>query len=72
MYSHEDRIRAVKLYIKLGKRTGATLRQRHERPPRFCVDARRVAGGACLLRAVSGGLRYKKIEVRAASLITPA
>ena len=27
MYSYEDRIRAVKLYIKLGKRTGATLRQ---------------------------------------------
>lgn len=27
MYSHEYRIRAVKLYIKLGKRTGATLRQ---------------------------------------------
>ena len=27
MYSHEDRIRAVKLYIKLGKRIGATLRQ---------------------------------------------
>jgi hypothetical protein len=23
MYSYEDRIRAVKLYIKLGKRTGA-------------------------------------------------
>ena len=27
MYSYEDRIRAVKLYIKLGKCTGATLRQ---------------------------------------------
>ena len=27
MYSYEDRIRAVKLYIKLGKRIGATLRQ---------------------------------------------
>ena len=27
MYSYEDRIRAVKLYIKLGKRVGATLRQ---------------------------------------------
>ena len=27
MYSYEDRIRAVKLYIRLGKRTGATLRQ---------------------------------------------
>ena len=27
MYTYEDRIRAVKLYIKLGKRTGATLRQ---------------------------------------------
>jgi putative transposase len=27
MYSYEDRIRAVRLYIKLGKRTGATLRQ---------------------------------------------
>jgi len=27
MYSYEDRIRAVKLYIKLGKRTGATIRQ---------------------------------------------
>ena len=27
MYSHEDRIRAVKLYIKLGKRVGATLSQ---------------------------------------------
>jgi transposase-like protein len=24
---HEDRIRAVKLFIKRGKRTGATLRQ---------------------------------------------
>ena len=27
MYSYEDRIRAVTLYIKLGKRTGATIRQ---------------------------------------------
>ena len=27
MYSYEDRIRAVELYIKLGKRTGATIRQ---------------------------------------------
>ena len=27
MYSYEDRIRAVKLYIKLGKRTGVTIRQ---------------------------------------------
>ena len=27
MYSYEDRIRAVQLYIKLGKRTSATIRQ---------------------------------------------
>ena len=27
MYLYEDRIRAVKLYIKLGKRTGPTIRQ---------------------------------------------
>jgi len=27
MYSYEDRLRAVKLYIKLGKRMGATPRQ---------------------------------------------
>ena len=27
MYSYDDRTRAVKLYIKLGKRTAATLRQ---------------------------------------------
>ena len=27
MYSYEDRIRAVKLYVKLGQRTGATIRQ---------------------------------------------
>ena len=27
MYSYEDRIRAVKLFKKLGKRTGATVRQ---------------------------------------------
>ncbi|MEO8014159.1 MAG: IS3 family transposase [Polaromonas sp.] len=27
MYSYEERIQAVKLYIKLGKRTGATIRQ---------------------------------------------
>jgi putative transposase len=27
MYSYEDRIRAVKLYIRLGKRTGPTIRQ---------------------------------------------
>jgi transposase InsO family protein/transposase-like protein len=27
MYSYEDRIRAVKLYIELGKRTGATIRK---------------------------------------------
>ena len=27
MYSYEDRIRAVELYIKLGKRTGPTIRQ---------------------------------------------
>ena len=27
MYSYEDRIRAVRMYIKLGKRTGATIRQ---------------------------------------------
>lgn len=27
MYSYDDRIRAVELYIKLGKRTGTTIRQ---------------------------------------------
>ncbi len=27
MYSYEDRVRAVKLYSKLGKRTAATLHQ---------------------------------------------
>ena len=27
MYSHEDRIRAVKLYIKVGKCTGPSIRQ---------------------------------------------
>jgi transposase InsO family protein len=27
MYSYEDRIRAVKLYIKLGRRVAATIRQ---------------------------------------------
>ena len=27
MYSYEDRIRAVKLYIKFGKRTGPTIGQ---------------------------------------------
>jgi|SRR5450830_649884 len=27
MYSYEDRIRAVKVYIKLGKRTGPTIRK---------------------------------------------
>ncbi|MDB5743146.1 MAG: Integrase, catalytic region, partial [Polaromonas sp.] len=27
MYSYEDRTRAVRLYIELGKRTGATIRQ---------------------------------------------
>ena len=27
MYSYEDRIRAVRLYIKFGKRTRATIRQ---------------------------------------------
>lgn len=27
MFSYEDRIRAVKLYIKLGKSLGATIRQ---------------------------------------------
>jgi transposase-like protein len=27
MYSYEDRVRAVELYIKLGKRTAATIRQ---------------------------------------------
>jgi hypothetical protein len=27
MYSYEDRIRPVKLYIKFGKRTGPTIRQ---------------------------------------------
>ena len=27
MHSYEDRIRAVKLYEKFGKRTGATIRQ---------------------------------------------
>lgn len=27
MYSHEDRIQAVELYIKLGKCTSPTLRQ---------------------------------------------
>ena len=26
MYSYEDRVRAVQLYIKLGKRVGATIR----------------------------------------------
>ena len=27
MYSYEERMRAVKLYIKLGKRLGATIRE---------------------------------------------
>ena len=27
MFSYEDRLRAVKLYIKLGKRIGLTIRQ---------------------------------------------
>ena len=27
MYSYEDRVRAVRLYIKLGKRVGLTIRQ---------------------------------------------
>jgi transposase-like protein len=27
MYSYEDRVRAVRLYLKLGKRVGATIRQ---------------------------------------------
>ncbi|ARV18586.1 hypothetical protein AEP_01642 [Curvibacter sp. AEP1-3] len=27
MYPHEERIRAVKLYIKLGQRLNATIRQ---------------------------------------------
>lgn len=27
MYSYEDRIRAVRLYIKLGRRVAATIRQ---------------------------------------------
>jgi putative transposase len=27
MYSHEDRLRAVRLYIKLGKRVAVTIRQ---------------------------------------------
>ena len=27
MYSHEDRLRAVRLYIKLGKRVGVAIRQ---------------------------------------------
>jgi len=27
MYSYDDRLRAVQLYIKLGKRTGLTIRQ---------------------------------------------
>jgi hypothetical protein len=27
MFSHEDRLRAVRLYIKLGKRLGLTIRQ---------------------------------------------
>ena len=27
MYSHEDRLRAVQLYIRLGQRVGLTIRQ---------------------------------------------
>jgi putative transposase len=27
MYSYEDRIRAIRLYVKLGKRTAATIQQ---------------------------------------------
>ena len=41
MYSYEDRIRAVKLYIKLGKRLGATIRQ-------FVLTQRFLQGRACL------------------------
>ena len=33
MYSYEDRVRAVKLYIKLGKRPAATIRQLGNRLP---------------------------------------
>ena len=32
MYSYEDRIRVVKLYIKCWKRTGLTIRQLAEAP----------------------------------------
>lgn len=41
MHSYEDRIRAVRLYMKLRKRTGATIRQlgylRGNRPGRISV-----------------------------------
>jgi len=37
MYSHEDRLRAVELYLKLGKRIKATIRQ---------LGSRHIDGGA--------------------------
>ncbi|PFH20629.1 hypothetical protein [Burkholderia sp. JKS000303] len=58
MYSYEDRLRAVELYLKLGKRIKATIRQlgyptknslkawceAFEKSGDLCGDAREVAG----------------------------
>lgn len=52
MYSHADRIRAVRLYIKLGKRVKATIRQlgydqtRHFLRQRHKVQGRGTGNGA--------------------------
>lgn len=68
MYSYEDRIRAVKLYIKLGKRLGATIRQlgyptkNSLRSGPACLNSftprdKETAGGLKRCRVVHGGGR---------------
>tara|TARA_R100001377_G_scaffold60964_1_gene37072 strand:+ start:521 stop:697 length:177 start_codon:yes stop_codon:yes gene_type:complete len=55
MYSYEERLRAVKLYIKLGKRVQATIRElgypTKERPERVASRIRTSAGLAYTIGA---------------------
>ncbi|MEO7152000.1 MAG: hypothetical protein ABIX46_09890 [Burkholderiaceae bacterium] len=60
MYSYEDRLRAVQLYIKLGKRAGLTIRQLgYLKLPRFrghFSSQRQGVRNACIQAAVCGGV----------------
>ena len=56
MYSYEDRIQAVKLYIKLGKRTGPTIRKMGTLNPKVGLE-------------IAQHLRRRKVVLRSLGVV---